>query len=174
METECDQEDEAGGEVVGTKPRRGSSIVKVSMVGTRRLGGLKATKAFGRKCGGDTKLERWAWGHPLPAAQDRAADRCRVLQDPAQAQWLAGSAALLSGLLLFLLLPPLLFSRMEGWSYVESFYFAFITLSTVGFGDYVIGEWPSRPDLPDRPGSALSGVGVSCGWLGGPGAPLST
>ncbi|XP_028738316.1 potassium channel subfamily K member 17 [Peromyscus leucopus] len=65
-------------------------------------------------------------------------------QDPAQAQWLAGSAALLSGLLLFLLLPPLLFSRMEGWSYVESFYFAFITLSTVGFGDYVIGMDPSR------------------------------
>ncbi|XP_059137427.1 potassium channel subfamily K member 17-like [Peromyscus eremicus] len=65
-------------------------------------------------------------------------------QDPAQARWLAGSAALLSGLLLFLLLPPLLFSHMEGWSYVESFYFAFITLSTVGFGDYVIGMDPSR------------------------------
>ncbi|KAL6031531.1 hypothetical protein STEG23_017466 [Scotinomys teguina] len=33
---------------------------------------------------------------------------------------------------------------MEGWSYMESFYFAFITLSTVGFGDYVIGMNPSR------------------------------
>ncbi|XP_051060158.1 potassium channel subfamily K member 17 [Phodopus roborovskii] len=65
-------------------------------------------------------------------------------QDPARAPWLAGSAALLSGLLLFLLLPPLLFAHMEGWSYMESFYFAFITLSTVGFGDYVIGMDPSR------------------------------
>ncbi|XP_069879464.1 potassium channel subfamily K member 17 isoform X1 [Dipodomys merriami] len=65
-------------------------------------------------------------------------------QDPAQARWLAGAGALLSGLLLFLLLPPLLFSRMEGWSYLESFYFAFVTLSTVGFGDYVIGMDPSR------------------------------
>ncbi|KAM7318538.1 hypothetical protein ACRRTK_021650 [Alexandromys fortis] len=65
-------------------------------------------------------------------------------QDPAQAPLLAGSAALLSGLLLFLLLPPLLFSHVEGWSYMESFYFAFITLSTVGFGDYVIGMDPSR------------------------------
>ncbi|XP_030172930.1 potassium channel subfamily K member 17 [Lynx canadensis] len=65
-------------------------------------------------------------------------------QDPAKARWLAGSGALLSGLLLFLLLPPLLFCHMEGWSYVESFYFAFITLSTVGFGDYVIGMDPSR------------------------------
>lgn len=63
-------------------------------------------------------------------------------QDPAKARWLAGSGALVSGLLLFLLLPPLLFCHMEGWSYVESFYFAFITLSTVGFGDYVIGERP--------------------------------
>lgn len=61
-------------------------------------------------------------------------------QDPTKARWLAGAGALLLGLLLFLLLPPLLFCHMEGWSYVESFYFAFITLSTVGFGDYVIGE----------------------------------
>lgn len=67
---------------------------------------------------------------------------CVLPQDPAKARWLAGSSALLSGLLLFLLLPPLLFSHMEGWSYVEGFYFAFITLSTVGFGDYVIGESP--------------------------------
>lgn len=69
-------------------------------------------------------------------------------QDPGKARWLAGSGALLSGLLLFLLLPPLLFSHMEGWSYMEGFYFAFITLSTVGFGDYVIGEsswrWAGR------------------------------
>lgn len=62
------------------------------------------------------------------------------LQDPTKARWLAGAGALLSGLLLFLLLPPLLFRHVEGWSYVEGFYFAFITLSTVGFGDYVIGE----------------------------------
>lgn len=65
-------------------------------------------------------------------------------QDPAPGRWLAGSCALLSGLLLFLLLPPLLFSHMEGWSYLEGFYFSFITLSTVGFGDYVIGETPGQ------------------------------
>ncbi|XP_006926650.1 potassium channel subfamily K member 17 [Pteropus alecto] len=65
-------------------------------------------------------------------------------QDPVKARWLASSSALLSGLLLFLLLPPLLFSHMEGWNYTEGFYFAFVTLSTVGFGDYVIGMDPSR------------------------------
>lgn len=65
-------------------------------------------------------------------------------QDPVKVRWLAGSSALLSGLLLFLLLPPLLFSHMEGWNYMEGFYFAFVTLSTVGFGDYVIGERSQR------------------------------
>ncbi|XP_053458755.1 potassium channel subfamily K member 17 [Nycticebus coucang] len=65
-------------------------------------------------------------------------------QDPGKARWLVGSGALLAGLLLFLLLPPLLFSHMEGWSYIEGFYYSFITLSTVGFGDYVIGMNPSR------------------------------
>ncbi|KFV87410.1 Potassium channel subfamily K member 17, partial [Struthio camelus australis] len=52
--------------------------------------------------------------------------------------------ALLTCLLLFLLLPPMLFSAKEGWSYEEGFYYSFITLSTIGFGDYVIGM---NPDL---------------------------
>lgn len=73
-----------------------------------------------------------------------AAERRAYPQDPVKVRWLAGSSALLSGLLLFLLLPPLLFSHMEGWNYMEGFYFAFVTLSTVGFGDYVIGERSQR------------------------------
>ncbi|XP_068135745.1 potassium channel subfamily K member 17 [Hyperolius riggenbachi] len=54
----------------------------------------------------------------------------------------SSSCALIVGLLFFFLLPPLLFQRMEGWSYEEGFYFAFITLSTIGFGDYIIGRIP--------------------------------
>ncbi|XP_036173888.1 potassium channel subfamily K member 17 [Myotis myotis] len=84
-------------------------------------------------------------GHLMQQGVHRCARRLGgAWQDPAKARWLTGSGTLLSGLLLFLLLPPLLFSHMEGWSYVEGFYFAFITLSTVGFGDYVIGMDPSR------------------------------
>ncbi|XP_053161286.1 potassium channel subfamily K member 17 [Hemicordylus capensis] len=52
--------------------------------------------------------------------------------------------ALVAGLLLFLLLPPLLFTAIEGWTYEEGFYYSFITLSTIGFGDYVIGMNPDR------------------------------
>ncbi|KYO43442.1 potassium channel subfamily K member 17 [Alligator mississippiensis] len=57
---------------------------------------------------------------------------------------LTRTCALVTGLLLFLLLPPLLFSAIEGWTYEEGFYYSFITLSTIGFGDYVIGMNPDR------------------------------
>ncbi|KAJ0062846.1 hypothetical protein NL108_008130, partial [Boleophthalmus pectinirostris] len=50
----------------------------------------------------------------------------------------------LSGSLLFLIIPPLLFSYVEGWTFGEGFYFAFITLSTIGFGDYVVGTDPHK------------------------------
>ncbi|KAM6185106.1 potassium channel subfamily K member 17 [Rhynchocyon petersi] len=84
-------------------------------------------------------------GHLMLRGMHRCAHRLgRTLKDPAKARWLAGCGTLLAGLLLFLVLPPLLFSYIEGWNYMEGFYFAFITLSTVGYGDYMIGMDPSR------------------------------
>ncbi|XP_020855133.1 potassium channel subfamily K member 17 [Phascolarctos cinereus] len=74
------------------------------------------------------------WAHWLGGTQ----------KDQTRARWFVGSCAFFSGLLLFFLLPPLLFTHMEGWSYEEGFYYSFITLSTVGFGDYVIGMNPDR------------------------------
>ncbi|XP_038617397.1 potassium channel subfamily K member 17 [Tachyglossus aculeatus] len=68
----------------------------------------------------------------------------RLGQDPRLTKRLAQSCALLSGFLFFFLLPPLLFCHMEGWSYEEGFYFSFITLSTIGFGDYIVGMNPER------------------------------
>lgn len=50
------------------------------------------------------------------------------------------------GTLLILILPPMVFSHVEGWSFSEGFYFAFITLSTIGFGDYVVGEKGAATD----------------------------
>ncbi|XP_012918097.1 potassium channel subfamily K member 17 isoform X1 [Mustela putorius furo] len=92
-------------------------------------------------------------GHLMQRGVQRCARRLGgAWQDPTKAPWLVGAGALLSGLPLFLLLPPLLFCHVEGWSYVESFYFAFITLSTVGFGDYVIGGSQG----PERISSLLS------------------
>ncbi|CAN2391271.1 Potassium channel subfamily K member 17 [Pristimantis euphronides] len=57
-------------------------------------------------------------------------------------KFLSSAGALVVGLLLFFLLPPILFRAMEGWTYEEGFYYSFITLSTIGFGDYVIGRVP--------------------------------
>ncbi|XP_042346628.1 potassium channel subfamily K member 5-like [Plectropomus leopardus] len=50
---------------------------------------------------------------------------------------------LLWGLIVHLLIPPLVFMSLEGWSYLEGLYFSFITLTTVGFGDYVAGVNPN-------------------------------
>lgn len=49
---------------------------------------------------------------------------------------------LLWGLFVHLVIPPFVFMFMEGWTYLEGIYFSFITLTTVGFGDYVAGVNP--------------------------------
>ncbi|XP_066480352.1 potassium channel subfamily K member 16-like [Tiliqua scincoides] len=55
---------------------------------------------------------------------------------------------LLMGILVFLCAPSVIFQEMEGWTYSEAIYFAFITLSTIGFGDYVIGRQDKKSYFP--------------------------
>lgn len=70
-----------------------------------------------------------SWGLP-----DRLPPSLQLLQ-------ILGLALFLTlGTLVILVFPPMVFSHVEGWSFGEGFYFAFITLSTIGFGDYVVGE----------------------------------
>ncbi|XP_068431732.1 potassium channel subfamily K member 2-like [Clinocottus analis] len=45
----------------------------------------------------------------------------------------------LFGCLLFVALPAAIFKNIEGWSALESLYFVVITLTTIGFGDFVAG-----------------------------------
>ncbi|XP_053256155.1 potassium channel subfamily K member 16-like [Podarcis raffonei] len=52
------------------------------------------------------------------------------------------------GIIVFLILPSFLFQRVEDWSYYEAIYFTFITLSTIGFGDYLIGKKQDRTYFP--------------------------
>ncbi|XP_059815653.1 potassium channel subfamily K member 4-like [Hypanus sabinus] len=46
---------------------------------------------------------------------------------------------ILIGCLLFVSTPVLIFQWVEGWTTLESVYFVVVTLTTIGFGDYVAG-----------------------------------
>ncbi|CAN9507459.1 unnamed protein product [Ophioblennius macclurei] len=47
---------------------------------------------------------------------------------------------ILFGCLIFVAMPVAIFKHIEGWSTLESIYFVVITLTTIGFGDFVAGE----------------------------------
>lgn len=53
--------------------------------------------------------------------------------------------SILLGCLLFVAVPILVFQEVEKWTLLESAYFVVITLTTVGFGDYVAGIPINRP-----------------------------
>lgn len=50
----------------------------------------------------------------------------------------------LIGFCLLLLLPAIGFHRNEGWTFFEAFYYSVISLTTIGFGDFVAGQEEER------------------------------
>uniref|UniRef100_H3C1R8 Potassium channel, subfamily K, member 5a n=1 Tax=Tetraodon nigroviridis TaxID=99883 RepID=H3C1R8_TETNG len=61
-----------------------------------------------------------------------------------KAQFTCTAIFLLWGVLIHLVLPPFVFMSQEGWTYIEGFYFSFVTLTTIGFGDLVAGVEPNK------------------------------
>ncbi|EHB04404.1 Potassium channel subfamily K member 16 [Heterocephalus glaber] len=86
-------------------------------------------------------------------------------EQPQCSQVLGLGLGLTLGTLAILIIPPVAFSHVEGWSLSEGFYFAFITLSTIGFGDYVVGTDPSKHYIPVY--RSLAGLWILLGlaWL---------
>ena len=49
-------------------------------------------------------------------------------------------SSILIGTLVFLLVPSVVIMKIESWTYMDSLYYTFVTLFTIGFGDYVAGS----------------------------------
>uniref|UniRef100_A0A3Q1ILD1 Potassium channel domain-containing protein n=1 Tax=Anabas testudineus TaxID=64144 RepID=A0A3Q1ILD1_ANATE len=58
---------------------------------------------------------------------------------PTTVRVISAVLSILIGCLIFLAVPTVVFQKVENWSFLESLYFVVITLTTVGFGDYVPG-----------------------------------
>lgn len=58
---------------------------------------------------------------------------------PTTVRVMSAVLSILIGCLIFLAVPTVVFQKVEKWSFLESLYFVVITLTTVGFGDFVPG-----------------------------------
>ncbi|XP_053700615.1 potassium channel subfamily K member 17 [Synchiropus splendidus] len=67
---------------------------------------------------------------------------------PKCTRFLVHLVSFLCGVVLFFIVPMLVFQTYEGWTYSQTIYYCFITLSTIGFGDFVADSNPDR-SYPD-------------------------
>ena len=94
---------------------------------------------------------------PSPASTTRGPQDDGVKEEKLIAQYMEGPPPIervpplpvICFLGFYLSLGALIFSEWESWSFTEGFYFSFITLTTIGFGDYVPGDAVMSVDSKD-------------------------
>ena len=74
---------------------------------------------------------------------------------------------ILLGTALLSLIPAYLFSIIEGWSYLDSWYFTVVSLTTIGFGDYAPSFITDSGFLSVYRMMALCWLLIGLAWLGG-------
>lgn len=52
-----------------------------------------------------------------------------------------GLISLVPWFFVFLIVPAIIFRHIEQWSFLDGFYYCFVSLSTIGFGDFVAGKF---------------------------------
>lgn len=60
---------------------------------------------------------------------------------PRLAKFINSILIVTGGVAFFLLIPAAIFTRLEGWGYDSAIYYGVITATTVGFGDFVAGNY---------------------------------
>uniref|UniRef100_A0A915I588 Potassium channel domain-containing protein n=1 Tax=Romanomermis culicivorax TaxID=13658 RepID=A0A915I588_ROMCU len=69
----------------------------------------------------------------LPEASESGSEADDEPDEPVPASWV------LAIILIYVLLGTFLLPLFEPWSYFESLYFSLITITTIGYGDYMTG-----------------------------------
>ncbi|XP_023702883.1 open rectifier potassium channel protein 1 isoform X2 [Cryptotermes secundus] len=125
----------------------------------RKLGALLLSGPYAHDpvCSDWDPNERDYAGHPGGILQHRVRNKTlqlvrvhlRYKTKPSETR--AGMVAdiilyLIPGFVIFIFLPTGVFMHFEGWTFVESLYYAFVTLTTIGFGDFVAGQTDKHRD----------------------------
>ena len=71
------------------------------------------------------------------------------------------------GTVFLTIVPAILFSLVEGWSFLDSWYFTIISLTTIGFGDYAPSYITEKGFLSIYRVMALCWLLIGLSWLGG-------